>query len=82
MDIISPDFRGGLQAAIEAAREAAFPCLVAAPDPTLPRAKVSGTDMMTVRYTTGFTSLHRRDPIFLFVSNGYKKPVPLAVRGG
>lgn len=55
MDIISPDFRGELQAVIETAREAAFPCSVAAPDPTLPRAKVCGTDVMTVRYTTGFT---------------------------
>ena len=55
MDIISPDFRGDVQSAIEAGREAAFPCSVAALDPTLPRAKVRGTDVMATRYPTGFT---------------------------
>ena len=55
MNIISPDFRGELQAAMEAAREAAFPCSVAAPDPTLPRAKVDRVRLMCMRYPTGFT---------------------------
>ena len=55
MNIISPDSRGEWKAAIEAARETAFPCLVAAPDPTLPRAKVDTVELMTVRYPTGFT---------------------------
>ena len=55
MNIISPDLRGEWQAVIETAQKAAFPGLVAAPDPILPRAKVHAVDMMTVRYPSGFT---------------------------
>lgn len=55
MKIISPDFRGELQAAIEAAREAAFPCLQVALDPMPPKAKVRGICVMAIRYPSGFT---------------------------
>lgn len=55
MKIISPDFRGELQAAIEAAREAAFPFLQAASDPMPPKDKVCGIILMAIRYPSGFT---------------------------
>ena len=49
------DFRDVWRAVLETVQEAAFPCLVAASDPTLPLAKVDKVKQMCMRYPTGFT---------------------------
>ena len=55
MNIISPDFRGEWQAAVEAALGAALPYRPAVPDPTPSKVKVSGSLLIVMRYPSGFT---------------------------